>query len=51
LLQDVLLTKYKPADQIKKNEMGGERGTDAGKVIQGFGWETWGKVTTWQTKE
>jgi hypothetical protein len=27
----VLLTKYNPADQIKKNEMGGEYGTYAGE--------------------
>jgi hypothetical protein len=36
---------------INENEMGGACGTDGRQeqCVQGFGGETWGKVTTWKT--
>ena len=39
-------------DQIGTNEMGGACSTYGGeeRYIQGFGRETWGKKTTWQTQ-
>jgi len=48
----VLLTQYCSRDKIKMNEMGGEcsaYGRDE-TWIQGFGGETWGNETTWETQ-
>jgi len=47
----LLLIKYYYCDQIE-NEMGGKCSTNGGegRRIQGFGGETWGKETTWETQ-
>jgi hypothetical protein len=44
--------KYYLSDQIEKNAMGEVCSTYGGEVryIQGFGRETWGKETTWETQ-
>jgi len=44
--------KYYLSDQIEKNAMGGTCRTYGGEErwIQGFGGETWGKETTWETQ-
>jgi hypothetical protein len=41
----------KSGDRIKKNEKDGARGRYVGQErgMQGYGWETWGKETTWKT--
>jgi len=48
----VLLTQYCFSDKIEWNEMGGAYSTYGGEErrIQGFGGETWGKETTWETQ-
>jgi hypothetical protein len=46
-----LLTQYCSGDQIEKNELGGacSRYEREERRIQGFGGETCGKETTWNT--
>ena len=46
------LTKYCSGDKIEKNEMGGGCSAYGGgeSCILGFGSETWGKETTWETQ-
>ena len=48
----MLLNQYCSGEQIDKYEMGGPRNTYGGeqRCIQSFGWETWGKETTWKTQ-
>jgi hypothetical protein len=48
----VLLTHYSWGDKIEKNEMDGECSAYGGeeRCMQGFGGETWGKETTWETQ-
>ena len=43
-------TPHQMGDQVKKNEMGGARGTYGGeeRCIQGADGETWWKETTWK---
>jgi len=44
------ISKHHSSDHVKKNEMGGARGSHGGEktYIQHFGGETWGKETTWK---
>jgi hypothetical protein len=48
----VLLIQYCSGDKIEKNEMGGACSAYGGeeKRMQGFGGETLGKETTWETQ-
>jgi hypothetical protein len=48
----VLLTQYCSGDKTEKNEMGGICSAYGGEErrIQGFGGETRGKETTWETQ-
>ena len=45
-------TQYCSGDKIEKNEMGGACNACGGEQrrMQGFGGETWGKETTWETQ-
>jgi len=51
-LNDLFLTKYFSGDKVEKNETGGACSTYGGEErrIQGFGVETRGKETTWDTQ-
>ena len=48
----VLLTQYCSGDKMEKNEMSGAYSAYGGveSCAQGFGGETWGKETTWETQ-
>ena len=51
-LRSVLLTQYCSRDKIEKNEIGGSCSAFGGEErrIQGFGGETGGKETIWETQ-
>ena len=51
-LLNYILTQFFSGDQIEKNELGGACSAYGGeeRCIQGFGGETWGKESTWETQ-
>ena len=51
-LKSVLLTQYCSGNKIEKNEMGGACSVYGGeeRCMQGFGGETGGNETTWETQ-
>ena len=52
LHNEELLIQYCSGDKIETNEMGGACSVHGGDEMctQGFGGETWGKESTWDTQ-